>query len=77
MRCVRLRNVHEFLIVMLAYNFMQVVPNSQGDPAANPGPILPDRSPSDNEKRWLQRFEGSFYLKLGSKCKQNLGRRLA
>jgi len=35
----------------------EVVPNAQGDPAANPGPILPDRPPSDNEKRWLQRVE--------------------
>ena len=49
MRCVHLRNVNESLTGML-HVYMQVVPNAQGDPAANPGPILPDRPPSDNEK---------------------------
>ena len=47
MRCVHLRNVNESLTGML-HVYMQVV--AQGDPAANPGPILPDRPPSDNEK---------------------------
>ena len=70
MRCVHLRNVNESLTGML-HVYMQVV--AQGDPAANPGPILPDRPPSDNEKRWLQRVEGSCYLKLGSKCKLSSG----
>ena len=70
MRCVHLRNVNESLTGML-HVYMQVV--AQGDPAANPGPILPDRPPSDNEKRWLQRDEGSCYLKLGSKCKLSSG----